>query len=83
MFGFFKNKKKEKAKPAPQLIDLKNNPLAEGDMVESLRYGLGKCRIVMVDGMAHYESLETGEKVIWLKMIDAATDLQKVVKVSS
>ncbi len=81
MFGFFKRKKKEETKPAPQLIDLNNNPLQEGDIVESFRYNLGKCKIIKVENHFYYESLESGDRVIWVKMIDASNDLQKVKKI--
>ena len=81
MFGFFKRKKKEEEKPSPQLIDLNNNPLQEGDIVESLRYELGKCKIIKVEDKFYYESIESGKRVIWVKMIDASNDLQKVKKI--
>ncbi|WP_020529209.1 hypothetical protein [Flexithrix dorotheae] len=81
MFGFFKRNKKEKPKSEPQLIDLNNNVLEEGDIVESLRYELGKCKIIKIEGKFYYESLESGKQVIWVKMIDASNDLQKVKKV--
>ena len=43
---------------------------------------MGKCKIIKKeDGHYYYESLETGDQVIWVKMIDAATDLQKVKKI--
>ncbi len=81
MFGFFKKKKKEE-KPQPTLTDLNNIPLQEGDVVEVLRYEMGKCKIIKKeDGHYYYESIETGKQVIWVKMIDAATDLQKVKKI--
>jgi hypothetical protein len=82
MFGFFK--KKKKVKPLPTLTDLNNEPLQEGDTVEALRYELGKCKIIKKeDGHFYYESIEKGDQVIWVKMIDASTDLQKVKKIQS
>lgn len=82
MFGFFKKNKKEPEKPEPTLTDLNQIPLQEGDLVEALRYELGKCKIIKKeDGHYYYESIETGDQVIWVKMIDAATDLQKVKKI--
>jgi len=80
MFGLFK--KKHKKKEAPKLLDLDKQPLQEGDFVESLRYDLGKCKIVVEEGQFFYHSLEKDKKVIWLKMIDAVTELQKVKKVN-
>lgn len=81
MFGLFK--KKEKKDELPQLLDLNNNPLVEGDIVEALRYELGKCKLLLVDEQYVYESISTGKQVSWLKMIDASTDNQKVKKEES
>lgn len=72
MFNFLKKKKER------QLYDLDGNLLQEGDMVLSLRYDLGECKIVKTENGIEYRSLETGEQVSWLKMIDAATERQKV-----
>ena len=72
MLNFFK-KKKEK-----ELYDLEGNLLKEGDLVLSLRYDLGECRIIKTDEGIEYQSLATGESVSWIKMIDAATTRQKV-----
>ena len=79
MFGLFKRRKV--AKTQPQMLDLDDNPLAAGDEVMSLRYDLGKCTLVQTDQGLEYESLETGERVSWVRMIDAATERQKVRKV--
>ena len=79
MFGIFKRKPKEK-KP-PVITDLNNLPLKEGDLVTSLRYNLGKCRVVLDGLVYYYESLESGERVSYLKMVDAITENQKVLKV--
>ncbi len=78
MFGLFK--KKEKKDKLPQLLDLNSEPLQEGDIVEALRYELGKCRLLRVNEEYIYESLDSGKQVSWLKMIDASTDNQKVKK---
>ena len=80
MFGLFK--KKEKKKHQPILADLNQEPLQEGDIVEALRYGLGKCRIITDEKGLVYESIENGKQVSWHLMVDAATDLQKVKKLS-
>ena len=79
MFGLFKKKKQEPGLPV--LKDLENTPLAEGDFVEALRYDLGKCKLLVIDNSYVYESEATGEKVSWLKMIDASTENQKVKKI--
>ena len=80
MFGLFK--KKEKKDNAPMLADLNGEPLKEGDVVESLRYELGKSKIVAGEGgQLFYESLQTGKQVSWALMVDAATNLQKVRKI--
>ncbi|NQT78634.1 MAG: hypothetical protein HQ565_13055 [Bacteroidetes bacterium] len=73
----FSKKKKE---TLPVMLDLDGKPLKEGDIVESLRYDLGKCRIIKTGEMYAYESLESGEKVSWARMIDAASKKQKVRK---
>ena len=75
MFGLFKKKIKEIS-----LIDLEGNKLKGGDIVVSLRYDLGECRLVKTQDGFEYQSLATDEKVSWIKMIDAATERQKVRK---
>lgn len=80
MFGLFKKKKQEPG--LPPLNDLDNNPLKAGDLVEALRYDLGKCKLLIIDDAYMYESIKTGEKVSWLKMIDASTENQKVKKIT-
>jgi len=77
MFGLFK---KKKTTHTPILADLNNNPISEGDTVQSLRYDLGKCRVIATDKGLAYESLENGKQVGWHLMVDASTDLQKVRK---
>lgn len=47
----------------------------------SHRYDLGKCRIIQTDSGIEYESLASGKRVSWIKMIDASTDNQKVNKI--
>ncbi|WKN41312.1 hypothetical protein [Tunicatimonas pelagia] len=78
MFGFFK---KKQTTHTPVLADLNNNPISEGDIVQSLRYDLGKCRVIATDKGLAYESMENGKQVSWHLMVDASTDLQKVQKV--
>ncbi len=79
MFGFLKKKPKEKA--PPQLMDLNDQPLNEGDVVLSLRYDLSKCKIELEGLQYFYVSLESGKRVSYIKMIDAITGNQKVRKV--
>jgi len=79
MFGFLK-KKKEKA-TLPELTDLNNEPLKVGDLVDALRYNLGRSKLVIEENTYYYVSEANGQKVSWLKMIDASTDNQKVKKV--
>ena len=73
MFGLFKSKKKEIS-----LLDLDGNPLAEGDVVENLRYDLGESRLIKTEEGLVYESIADGRQVSWVRMIDAATERQKV-----
>ena len=75
MFGLFKKKKK-----ALSLVDLAGNPLKVGDKVESLRYDLGECVLEEPEaGLGiDYVSTASGQRVSWVRMIDAATERQKV-----
>ena len=79
MFNLFKKKPKEPA--LPQLLDLNGEPLAIGDKVISKRYDLGKCTIQLEGREFFYHSTEKKDlKISYLKMIDAITGNQKVVK---
>lgn len=60
--------------------DLDQNPLRKGDVVDALRYDLGKSRVIETEKGLAYESMETGKIVSWHLMVDAATELQKVKK---
>ena len=81
MFDLFKKRSGNgKKPPLPELYDLNDKQLQVGDKVESLRYELGKSELILEDGQYYYHSLETGKKVIWLKMVDAITEKQKVKK---
>jgi hypothetical protein len=75
MFGLFKKKKKELS-----LVDLEGNPLNVGDKVESLRYDLGECVLEAPEAGPgiDYVSIASGQRVSWVRMIDAATERQKV-----
>lgn len=81
MFDFLKFNKEEPAKEEPMMHDLNNQQLNEGDLVEVLRYDMGKSRIIMTEKGFGYESLENGKIVTWHYMVDAATSLQKVKKI--
>lgn len=71
MFGLFKKKEKP-------LYDLDGNLLKDGDIVDNLRYDMGESRLVKTDTGFEYESLADGRRVSWVRMIDAATERQKV-----
>ncbi|MBV6644946.1 MAG: hypothetical protein KI790_05835 [Cyclobacteriaceae bacterium] len=79
MFNFFK--KKEKENLLPELFDLKGDPLAEGDIVIAQRYELNECRIVLEDRQYFYISIADQQKISYIKMIDAISGYQKVLKV--
>ena len=81
MFDFLKFKKEKSAKDEPLMLDLENSPLAEGDLVDVLRYDMGKSRVIMTEKGMGYESMENGKIVSWHYMVDAATSLQKVKKI--
>lgn len=81
MFGLFKKNSKKENKQQPILADLNQEPLQEGDIVQALRYDLGKCRVIYAEKGLTYESMENGKQVSWHLMVDAATDLQKVKKI--
>jgi hypothetical protein len=86
LFDFFKKKQEKPSKKEenqPVMADLAQNPLQIGDVVEALRYNLGKCQLVQGPNGLEYESLETGERISWLRMIDASTQLQKVKKINA
>jgi hypothetical protein len=78
MFGLFKKQKDKK--PKVQFVDLDGNQLNEGDVVISQRYDLGKCTIGQDEDGYFYESIETGKRISWALMVDAATERQKVIK---
>ena len=81
MFNLFKRKNGQPK--LPQIADLDDNPLTEGDVVECLRYDLGKSRLLLEGTEWIYESLDSGERVSYTKMIDAITTKQKVRKITS
>ena len=83
MWKFFRKNSNGKARshpPALQLVDLEGRPLVVGDEVECLRYEMGRSRLIQTESGYAYESLENGETVSWMRMVDAATKHQKVRK---
>ncbi len=81
MFKWFRKNGSRKTGSKPRMTDLDGNVLNEGDMVESLRYNLGECKLLKTESGYEYESVNTGDKVSWAKMVDAATENQKVRKI--
>jgi hypothetical protein len=65
-----------------QFIDLDGNQLYEGDVVLSQRYDLGECTIGQDEEGFYYESVQSGNRVSWALMVDAATERQKVNKIN-
>jgi len=82
MFNFFKKKRKDNENSNLKMVDLDQNPLKIGDTVDALRYDLGKSKVIETEKGLAYESIETGKVVTWHLMVDAATELQKVKKIS-
>jgi len=76
-FSLFKKKSKRK-----QLQDLNGIPLMVGDKVDCLRYEMGESILIEGENGFEYESVETGQKVSFARMIDAATSFQKVRKLN-
>lgn len=76
--GFF-NWKNNKSS-APNFADIDGIPLKEGDKVLSLRYDLGECIIINTEEGLAYESIEKKTIVSWTKMVEAASENQKVRK---
>lgn len=80
MFGLFKKKKTGNDLP-PQLFDLYNEPLADGDTVKALRYDLGQCKLILEGVHYYYQSEDQTKKISYTKMVDAITRNQKVEKI--
>jgi hypothetical protein len=81
MFDFLKRKERNNGISSPQMADLDRNPLKPGDVVDALRYDLGRSKVIETEKGLAYESFETGKIVTWHLMVDAATELQKVRKI--
>jgi hypothetical protein len=80
MFNLFKRRNGQPK--LTQISDLDNNPLAEGDIVDCLRYDMGKSKLILEGTEWIYESIDTGQRVSYVKMIDAITSNQKVRKIT-
>ena len=74
----FRRKKKEKT--APTIMDLNGEILEPGDIVESKRYELGDCEVILEGLQYFYVSKDGSQKISYTRMIDAITGNQKVVK---
>lgn len=72
----------KKSKKQRQLQDLNGAPLFPGDKVDCLRYEMGESILIEGENGFEYESLKTGQKVSYARMIDAATSFQKVKKLN-
>lgn len=72
-FNIFK-RRKDRSIQKVQLIDLEGIEIKEGDIVESLRYDLGACKIILENETYYYQSLESGERVSWTRIFNAATE---------
>jgi hypothetical protein len=83
MFNFFKKKGKSDKSSNLRMVDLDQNPLKPGDMVEALRYDLGTSKVIETEKGLAYESVESGKVVTWHLMVDAATEFQKVKKLAN
>jgi len=83
MFRFFRQNSNGKPQRSPglQLVDIDGTPLTVGDLVMSLRYELGTCRLIEAEQGYAYESVQSGQQVSYLRMVDAATTYQKVRKI--
>lgn len=81
-FNLFKKKNLSvrQAGKKKQLQDLNGALLFSGDKVDCLRYEMGESILLEVENGFEYESIKTGQKVSYAKMIDAATSFQKVRK---
>lgn len=73
-------KKKPKEKQPPQIADINGNPIIEGDRVESQRYELGECTVILEGLEYFYQSAEKEDRVSYTRMVDAITGHQKVLK---
>ena len=81
MFQFLKRGSGKSKSTKIEMLDLEGQVLTIGDTVKALRYDLGVCRIAKDEKGFIYESLETDQQVSWVKMVDATTKYQKVMKI--
>jgi hypothetical protein len=82
LFDFFKKKNTPPPLPALEMADLSNNALQEGDIVEGtalrpgpVQSGKGWKKVLNTNPW------QTGQRVSYLRMVDAITGFQKVKKV--
>ena len=61
-------------------MDLNGEILEPGDIVESKRYELGDCEVILEGLQYFYVSKDGSQKISYTRMIDAITGNQKVVK---
>lgn len=80
MLGWLRKKRTKNEHKNVQLFDLTGAPLYIGDVVWAQRYELGKSQLIIKDDKFFYRSLENQQEVIYVKMIDAITGHQKVIK---
>ncbi|MDP5172612.1 MAG: hypothetical protein NWR72_20385 [Bacteroidia bacterium] len=83
MLSWFKKKSPngKQKQDGPLFVDMDGQPLREGDLVQALRYDLGLCKIIHSADGWEYESTETGNRISYVRMIDATTKHQKVRKI--
>jgi hypothetical protein len=81
MFDFLKRRERNNGTSSLQMVDLDMNPLKPGDLVDAMRYDLGRSKVIETEKGLAYESMETGKVVTWHLMVDAATEFQKVRKI--
>jgi hypothetical protein len=63
MFGIFEKKKKEPIKK--QLYDIDGQPLMVGDLVISLRYDLGTCKLLEIEHIYQYQSEDVDKTILF------------------
>jgi hypothetical protein len=83
MTGLFSKSRSGPDQGKVRFVDLEGQELKAGDVVMSLRYELGESRIISTENGFEYESVASGKRMSWSKMIDAATGYQKVRKLES
>jgi len=80
MFNIFKKKPKEPE--IPKIYDMNGAEIAVGAKVNCLRYDLGECSVEL-EGRQYFYVAASGQRVSYVKMIDASTKNQKVLLIES